>query len=48
MTEIAFWGSLALVLYAYFGYPCALLALSLVRHHTRPCDPPNLPRTAQS
>ena len=34
MTEIAFWGSLALVLYAYFGYPCALGALSLFRHHT--------------
>jgi hypothetical protein len=32
MTEIAFWGSVALVLYAYFGYPCALMALALFRN----------------
>jgi hypothetical protein len=31
VAEIAFWGSVALVLYAYLGYPCALLALSLFR-----------------
>jgi hypothetical protein len=32
MTHVAFWGSVALVLYAYLGYPCLLMALSLVRH----------------
>lgn len=31
MAEIAFWCSVGLVLYAYLGYPCALMALSLVR-----------------
>jgi len=31
MLEIAFWCSVALVLYAYLGYPCALMALALVR-----------------
>ena len=31
VAEIAFWGSVALVLYAYLGYPCALWALSLFR-----------------
>jgi len=31
MTGILFWGSLALVLYAYFGYPCALMAISRFR-----------------
>jgi glycosyltransferase involved in cell wall biosynthesis len=29
--EILFWASVALVLYAYFGYPCLLATLSLVR-----------------
>ena len=32
MLELVFWSSVALVLYAYLGYPCALMALSLVRH----------------
>ena len=32
MTEIWFWCSAALVLYAYLGYPCALMMLSLVRN----------------
>jgi cellulose synthase/poly-beta-1,6-N-acetylglucosamine synthase-like glycosyltransferase len=31
MIHLAFWGSVALVLYAYLGYPCMLKALSLVR-----------------
>jgi len=31
VAEIVFWGSVALVLYAYLGYPCALWALSLFR-----------------
>lgn len=31
MLEFVFWSSVALVLYAYVGYPCALAALSLVR-----------------
>ena len=31
MIELAFWSSVFLVLYAYIGYPCALMALSLVR-----------------
>jgi len=30
-AEIAFWCSVALVLYAYLGYPCALLALCAFR-----------------
>jgi GT2 family glycosyltransferase len=30
-AEIAFWGSVALVVYAYVGYPCALRALSAFR-----------------
>jgi glycosyltransferase involved in cell wall biosynthesis len=30
-AEIAFWCSVALVLYAYAGYPCALLALTCLR-----------------
>lgn len=30
IAYIAFWGSVALVLYAYLGYPCMLMALSLV------------------
>jgi len=34
VAEIAFWGSVALVLYAYLGYPCALWALS--RFRSRP------------
>ncbi len=32
MVELVFWSSVALVLYAYLGYPCALIALSRVRH----------------
>ena len=31
MAEITFWCSVALVLYAYLGYPCALMALSFFR-----------------
>jgi glycosyltransferase involved in cell wall biosynthesis len=31
MTEITFWFCVALVLYSYLGYPCALLALGLFR-----------------
>jgi glycosyltransferase involved in cell wall biosynthesis len=31
MAEIAFWFSVALALYAYAGYPCALMAIGLVR-----------------
>ena len=31
MLEFVFWSSVALVLYAYVGYPCALAALSLFR-----------------
>ena len=31
VAEMAFWGSVALVFYAYLGYPCALWALSLFR-----------------
>jgi len=32
MTELAFWCSIALVFYAYAGYPCALMVLSRLRH----------------
>lgn len=31
IAEVAFWCSVALVLYAYVGYPCALMALALFR-----------------
>ena len=31
IVELAFWGSIALVLYAYLGYPAALVALRLIR-----------------
>ena len=31
IVELAFWASIALVLYAYLGYPAALVALALVR-----------------
>jgi glycosyltransferase involved in cell wall biosynthesis len=31
VAEAAFWGSLALVFYAYLGYPCALAVLALFR-----------------
>jgi glycosyltransferase involved in cell wall biosynthesis len=31
MSEIIFWGSVGFIVYAYFGYPAALMALSLVR-----------------
>jgi glycosyltransferase involved in cell wall biosynthesis len=31
MLELVYWSSVALVFYAYLGYPCALMALSLVR-----------------
>src|SRR5688500_2007693 len=34
MIELIFWSSVCLVLYAYAGYPCALMAISLIR--TRP------------
>ena len=30
-AEIAFWASVALVIYAYLGYPCALMVLSVFR-----------------
>lgn len=42
MAEVIFWGVVALVLYAYLGYPCALKALSLVterRVHKRDATP---------
>lgn len=32
MIHIIFWTSVGFVLYAYFGYPAALMALSVVRH----------------
>jgi len=32
MAEVAFWSSVALVLYAHLGYPLALMALSLIRN----------------
>ena len=32
MAETWFWVSVALVVYAYLGYPCALMAISLVRN----------------
>ena len=32
MAEITFWSSVALVLYAYLGYPSALMALSVFRN----------------
>jgi cellulose synthase/poly-beta-1,6-N-acetylglucosamine synthase-like glycosyltransferase len=31
MIELAFWSFACLVLYAYVGYPCALMAIALVR-----------------
>ena len=31
MIQLAFWFSVCLVLYAYAGYPCALMAIALVR-----------------
>src|SRR5438105_10224145 len=34
MTELTFWLSVSLIIYAYVGYPLALMTLSLVR--TRP------------
>jgi len=34
LTAVVFWSSVVLVLYAYVGYPCALIALSLVRRRT--------------
>ena len=36
MAEVTFWGSVALVLYAYVGYPLALLILARVR--SRPVE----------
>src|SRR5208282_3996245 len=33
MFEIVFWFSLVLIFYAYFGYPCMLLLVSLFRKH---------------
>jgi glycosyltransferase involved in cell wall biosynthesis len=32
IAQIALWSSVAIVLYAYAGYPCALMALSWFRH----------------
>jgi cellulose synthase/poly-beta-1,6-N-acetylglucosamine synthase-like glycosyltransferase len=32
IAELAFWCSIVLVFYAYAGYPCGLMALSLFRH----------------
>jgi glycosyltransferase involved in cell wall biosynthesis len=32
IAEVAFWCSAVIVLYAYAGYPCALMALSRFRH----------------
>src|SRR5436309_2829076 len=32
MADVAFWSSVALVLYAHLGYPLALMALSLIRN----------------
>jgi hypothetical protein len=43
ILDVVFWGCVALVLYAYIGYPCALLALGLLRDRpvnkarTSPC-----------
>jgi glycosyltransferase involved in cell wall biosynthesis len=34
MVEIAFWCAVLLALYAYFGYPCALMVLSLFKRRT--------------
>ena len=31
MTDLIFWASACLIVYAYAGYPCALLAISFVR-----------------
>ena len=31
IVHVTFWAAVALVLYAYFGYPCLLVAISLVR-----------------
>ena len=31
ILDVAFWGSIALVLYAYLGYPAVLMALLLLR-----------------
>jgi hypothetical protein len=31
MTELVLWSAIALILYAYIGYPCALALLSMVR-----------------
>jgi glycosyltransferase involved in cell wall biosynthesis len=34
MLEILFWCSVSLVVYAYVGYPCALMVLSRLRHRS--------------
>jgi hypothetical protein len=39
MAEIAFWCSVALVAYAYFGYPCGLWLLARVRRRPAPPAP---------
>ena len=43
MAEVTFWFSLALILYAYAGYPLTLFVLSHIRHRRvekGPCTPP--------
>jgi glycosyltransferase involved in cell wall biosynthesis len=45
VAEVTFWCSIAIVLYAYAGYPCALWALSLVRNRpVKKADPRPPPR----
>lgn len=34
MIEILFWSSLLFIIYAYFGYPLILMAISLFRNHS--------------
>src|SRR5271169_1734804 len=34
MFEIIFWFSIVLIFYAYFGYPCVLMIISLFRNHS--------------
>lgn len=44
ISELAFWCSVAFVLYAYVGYPCALMALALLRDRPvkKPCITPRV------
>ena len=47
IVHVTFWAAVALVLYAYFGYPCLLVAISLVRR--RDCTrPPSAAATAHN